>query len=188
MVPNTSSPEIFGRVRVTSATVRRSEMLIKVLEELRTRNMTMFQLADFLGYSPSGTRKYVRDLKNSEMIQTVSRDPKDCEIFALIDDLPAVQAFIDKLNAVKSVSKYGPKIAGPKPIMAQRHAGRQIYTSFDDAPFKLSTTRNAGEGKRDLMVALLFGRKDHQEVVDLPIPEKEQTSDNSIECAEAEMA
>ena len=51
------------RVRSTSATQRRIENMQKLIGELSTHEMLADEIAWFLKFSPSGARKYIRDLR-----------------------------------------------------------------------------------------------------------------------------
>ena len=51
------------RVRSTSATLRRIENMQKLIGELSLHEMLADEIAWFLKFSPSGARKYIRDLR-----------------------------------------------------------------------------------------------------------------------------
>ena len=53
------------RVRSTSATLRRIENMQKLIGELQLHEMLADEIAWFLKFSPSGARKYIRDLREA---------------------------------------------------------------------------------------------------------------------------
>ena len=57
------------RVRSTSATQRRIENMQKLIGELSTHEMLADEIAWFLKFSPSGARKYIRDLREAGVIE-----------------------------------------------------------------------------------------------------------------------
>jgi hypothetical protein len=63
------------RVRSTSATQRRIENMQKLIGELATHEMLADEIAWFLKFSPSGARKYIRDLRDAGVIELASCSP-----------------------------------------------------------------------------------------------------------------
>jgi hypothetical protein len=57
------------RVRSTSATMRRIENMQKLIGELQLHEMLADEIAWFLKFSPSGARKYIRDLREAGVIE-----------------------------------------------------------------------------------------------------------------------
>ena len=57
------------RIRSTSATQRRIENMQKLINELSTHEMLADEIAWFLKFSPSGARKYIRDLREAGVIE-----------------------------------------------------------------------------------------------------------------------
>ena len=57
------------RVRSTSATLRRIENMQKLIAELQQHEMLADEIAWFLKFSPSGARKYIRDLRDAGVIE-----------------------------------------------------------------------------------------------------------------------
>lgn len=57
------------RVRSTSATLRRIENMQKLIGELQLHEMLADEIAWFLKFSPSGARKYIRDLREAGVIE-----------------------------------------------------------------------------------------------------------------------
>ena len=57
------------RVRSTSATLRRIENMQKLIGELSLHEMLADEIAWFLKFSPSGARKYIRDLREAGVIE-----------------------------------------------------------------------------------------------------------------------
>src|SRR5262249_45278320 len=57
------------RVRSTSATLRRIENMQKLIGELAMHEMLADEIAWFLKFSPSGARKYIRDLREAGVIE-----------------------------------------------------------------------------------------------------------------------
>lgn len=165
------------RVRNTVATRSRLVSLGKAIEALKAGPMTMMEISTVLEFSPSGTRKYIRDLADYGMLEVVPKLSKtSCDTFKLVANEEAVETFLEHIRKNDSLIPTKKTADDRKKQYNSRFAGRQIYSAHDDQPFKVSSARNAGEGKRDAMVAFLFGSADHHEIVDLPIPEKEQTS------------
>ena len=65
------------RVRSTSATQRRIENMQKLIGELANHEMLADEIAWFLKFSPSGARKYIRDLRDAGQLPVILREPPD---------------------------------------------------------------------------------------------------------------
>jgi len=57
------------RIRNTEATRRRAKNIRRLVAELAKRDMNFDEFCDLLDYSPSGVRKYVRDLREDGLIE-----------------------------------------------------------------------------------------------------------------------
>lgn len=61
---------ILNRVRVTAATKRRSANMLKLVDRLRSvGEMSTKDMDEFLQFSPSGTRKYLKELRAAEILK-----------------------------------------------------------------------------------------------------------------------
>lgn len=154
---------VLSRSRHTAATKARNENLITVIEALNTQNMDVFEIEVLLGFSPSGTRKYLRDLSDLHMIEIVgpALNGKG-QRYKITEDAERVKKTLLTLREMNdgisaTASELSTELPASKIPFKQRHAGRQIFTSQDDVPFNPSMKKNAGEGHRDPLHAFLFG-------------------------------
>lgn len=115
----------------------RSDNVRRVLAELETRDMLRDEIGALLNFSPSGTRKYVKDLLESRVIELAGyADPTPTYIghpvYRLTFDAELLRHYMTDLDA----NVYRSAISSPAPLASPRH----IYTSRDDIahPVKLS--------------------------------------------------
>jgi len=89
------------RVRSTSATLRRIENMQKLVAELQNHEMLADEIAWFLKFSPSGARKYIRDLREAGVIELARYIEGTATylgkaVYQLTPDAERVQAFLGR--------------------------------------------------------------------------------------------
>ena len=115
---------INDRLRETNSTRRRSELLLTLIAELRTRSMTAVQIMTFLNYSKGGARKYIIDLLAANIVTVTAPaddEPGRSPIYELVSDEPRIAAF------VALISTHGAQVGAARPglhIMADDEAFR----------------------------------------------------------------
>ncbi|MET0980311.1 MAG: hypothetical protein ABWX90_03585 [Candidatus Saccharimonadales bacterium] len=159
----------FHTVRVTSATRQRAENMLQVLNLFKThRVLDALDVQNSLCYSPSGARKYLADLVRNGIVIIRTKAHKHLGLaeYHLSDNEQRIQEFeISLKNYVSSDSKksalpYEDRPASSKQrtlTIHEKYPDRQIYVVGDDMNFATRLTPNKGEGKRDPLVAALFG-------------------------------
>ena len=145
--------------RCTTATERRVKHTKALIAEFATREMLSVEICFFLGFSPSGTRKYVRILRNAGVIElarhiggTASYIGKP--VFRLSDDQGVVNAFIATLSEPRVAVQHRavpPAAKDRKPEVPGRH----LHIMGDDVPYSVRAWR--GTPTRDPLVEAFFG-------------------------------
>lgn len=165
------STPILQTVRVTSSTRLRADNMLKTIAQFKEKRvLDNTDLQTILHYSASGTRKYITDLLRMGIItveahgSTISGDRSQ---YRLVDDEEKVARFEEELKAhIQTASgakalRTQEALALPaikvRPTIQQRFPDRHIHLASDDMSTGVRLIKNEGEGKRDNLVAALFG-------------------------------
>lgn len=164
---------IMQRVRQTTATLRRTENIKTLVETLKGRRMTASEISELLGFSPSGIRKYLRDLKELEIIEVQGHEPntngKAWVGSALYGLIVGCEERVE--NLLKLLSEQTREVQekkektelNAKNALIQIDQGHHIHKMGDDSPFNLRSSRIPVH--RDPLVAALFGMGNAQSKV-----------------------
>lgn len=114
-----TQPLITERVRSTAATTQKSSNIKRIIEALCMGEMTRQTISELLSMSPSGTRKYIADLKREHVMVTVRQDGATSwhnghDVYRLNPDVDVIDSFLAKLEAgtvPKSPAKRGENAA-----------------------------------------------------------------------------
>ena len=157
--PNPLSMAAIERVRSTSATLRRIENMQKLLNELSTHDMLADEIAWFLKFSPSGARKYIRDLRDAGVIELARYVEGTATylgkaVYRICPDTERVKAF---LNAIEQPKREGHAPKQYRALHEQTLAttGRHFHILADDTHYAIRVNRSPVG--RDPLVAALFG-------------------------------
>ncbi len=147
------------RMRNTSATRRRMDNIRKLIDELRTRDMTADDMCFLLKFSPSGARKYIRDLIGPGVIELAHHiEAKGAYIgkpvFRLSSDSERVEAFLLMIQQEEPRSSVAKT---PLETRLQNTFGtdRHFHVMADDIMYKIRINRD--KPRRDDLVTALFG-------------------------------
>ncbi|WP_165391023.1 MULTISPECIES: winged helix-turn-helix domain-containing protein [Pseudoduganella] len=148
------------RVRSTSATLRRIENMQKLIGELQQHEMLADEIAWFLKFSPSGARKYIRDLREAGVIELARYIEGTATylgkaVYRLTPDAERVQAF---LAAIAQPKREGTPPRKERPSLREQSmagSGRHFHILADDTHYAIRVNR--GPVTRDPLVAALFG-------------------------------
>jgi DNA-binding Lrp family transcriptional regulator len=148
------------RVRSTSATLRRIENMQKLVAELQQHEMLADEIAWFLKFSPSGARKYIRDLRDAGVIELARYIEGTATylgkaVYQLTPDPERVKTF---LAAIVQPKRDGVPPRKERPSLreqAMAGAGRHFHILADDTHYAIRVNR--GPVTRDPLVAALFG-------------------------------
>ena len=165
------STPILQTVRVTSSTRLRADNMLKTVQQFKENSsLDNTDLQTILHYSSSGTRKYIADLLRAGVIKvefTGSTSAGDRSRYSLVDDKDRVARFEEELKAhIQTPSGAKAKCAEQglalpavkvRPSIQQRFPDRHIHLASDDMATGVRLNKNEGEGKRDNLVAALFG-------------------------------
>jgi DNA-binding Lrp family transcriptional regulator len=157
------------RVRSTSATQRRIENMQKLIGELSTHEMLADEIAWFLKFSPSGARKYIRDLREAGVIELARYIEGTATylgkaVYQISPDPDRVKAF---LAAIVQPKREGAAPRKERPGLREQSmagTGRHFHILADDTHYAIRVNRTPVA--RDPLVAALFGaapsaNKDH---------------------------
>lgn len=154
------------RVRSTSATLRRIENMQRLIGELSVHEMLADEIAWFLKFSPSGARKYIRDLRDAGVIELARYIEGTATylgkaVYQLSPDPERVRTF---LAAIVQPKRDG--VVARKDRMGQRDqslsgSGRHFHILADDTHYAIRVNR--GPVTRDPLVAALFGSAPSQQ-------------------------
>ncbi len=142
------------RVRSTSATQRRIENMQKLIGELAD------EIAWFLKFSPSGARKYIRDLRDAGVIELARYIEGTATylgkaVYQISPDPERVKAF---LSAIVQPKREGAAPRKERPGLREQNmagAGRHFHILADDTHYAIRMNRTPVT--RDPLVAALFG-------------------------------
>jgi hypothetical protein len=148
------------RVRSTSATLRRIENMQKLIGELSGHEMLADEIAWFLKFSPSGARKYIRDLREAGVIELARYIEGTATylgkaVYQLTPDPERVRAF---LAAIVQPKREGAAPRKDRPGVREQSmagSGRHFHILADDTHYAIRVNR--GPVTRDPLVAALFG-------------------------------
>jgi hypothetical protein len=148
------------RVRSTSATLRRIENMQKLIAELQQHEMLADEIAWFLKFSPSGARKYIRDLREAGVIELARYIEGTATylgkaVYQLTPDAERVKQF---LGAISQPKREGAPPRKERPSLrdqAMAGAGRHFHILADDTHYAIRVNR--APVTRDPLVAALFG-------------------------------
>src|SRR5450830_1610990 len=148
------------RVRSTSATLRRIENMQKLIGELSMHEMLADEIAWFLKFSPSGARKYIRDLREAGVIELARYVEGTATylgkaVYQLTPDPERVKAF---LAAIVQPKREGAAPRKERPGLreqAMAGTGRHFHILADDSHYAIRVNRSPVA--RDPLVAALFG-------------------------------
>ncbi len=158
------------RVRSTSATLRRIENMQKLIGELSMHEMLADEIAWFLKFSPSGARKYIRDLREAGVIELARYIEGTATylgkaVYQLTPEPERVQAF---LAAIVQPKREGAPPRKERPGIREQSmagAGRHFHILADDTHYAIRVNR--GPVQRDPLVAALFGSAPSQQKLEL---------------------
>ncbi|SFM14436.1 MULTISPECIES: winged helix-turn-helix domain-containing protein [Rugamonas] len=154
------------RVRSTSATLRRIENMQKLIGELSMHEMLADEIAWFLKFSPSGARKYIRDLREAGVIELARYIEGTATylgkaVYQLTPDPDRVRAF---LAAIVQPKREGAPPRKERPGLREQHmagSGRHFHILADDTHYAIRVNR--APVMRDPLVAALFGMAPSQQ-------------------------
>jgi DNA-binding Lrp family transcriptional regulator len=148
------------RVRSTSATQRRIENMQKLINELSNHEMLADEIAWFLKFSPSGARKYIRDLREAGVIELARYIEGTATylgkaVYQISPDPERVKAF---LAAICQPKREGAAPRKERPGLREQNmagSGRHFHILADDTHYAIRVNRSPVA--RDPLVAALFG-------------------------------
>ncbi len=148
------------RVRSTSATLRRIENMQKLIGELSVHEMLADEIAWFLKFSPSGARKYIRDLRDAGVIELARYIEGTATylgkaVYQITPDPERVRVF---LAAIVQPKRDGAAPRKDRPGLREQSMagnGRHFHILADDTHYAIRINR--GPVMRDPLVAALFG-------------------------------
>lgn len=154
------------RIRSTSATLRRIENMQKLIGELSMHEMLADEIAWFLKFSPSGARKYIRDLREAGVIELARYIEGTATylgkaVYQLTPDPDRVRAF---LAAIVQPKREGAPPRKERPSLREQNMagnGRHFHILADDTHYAIRVNR--GPVMRDPLVAALFGSAPSQQ-------------------------
>ncbi len=154
------------RVRSTSATLRRIENMQKLIAELSMHEMLADEIAWFLKFSPSGARKYIRDLREAGVIELARYIEGTATylgkaVYQLTPDPERIATF---LAAIAQPKREGAPPRKERPGVreqAMAGSGRHFHILADDTHYAIRVNR--GPVMRDPLVAALFGSAPSQQ-------------------------
>lgn len=142
-----------------SPTEQRIKNMRALVAELANREMMAGDIADFLSYGSSGTRKYINDLRAAGVMEIARYvDGTDRQlgtaVYCIVDDPERLAAFDELLEAPpqKRVGVGAPSML----TKAQRDPSRRIHIMHDDMPVQLRMHRDMPIRHTELMAAF-FG-------------------------------
>ena len=130
-----------------------------LVDELRKRNMSQLDISLFLQFSPSGTRKYVHDLKEYDLIQVVGYEDGTAvylgrPVYGLCANIEArLKAFFETMERNSVTTRRPSREVAVKAVPA--NSGRHLHVMVDDCKYNIRMDRTPI--MRDPLVAALFG-------------------------------
>lgn len=130
-----------SRVRDTSATARRADNIREIVALMRNSLMTFAGIQEVLRMSPSGTRKYVRELITSDVIMIDHTDTipriagkgaeQTVHYFRLTDDEAKITRLMGMLSAPRTEKKKG----DPRKPTLTGDPSRHFHIMMDDTHY-----------------------------------------------------
>ena len=152
--------------KVPVRTQGRIDNIKKVVGALRESELKRYELEALLQLSPSGTRKYVSELRESGVLELAryidgTATYLGVPVFKLVDDTKRVNDFLAGLDAGRVCAKR--KCDKSQLDLAKRMAGRHFHIMADDTHYAIRVSRTPAF--RDPLVEALFGApRAHQSV------------------------
>jgi hypothetical protein len=154
-------------IRCTTATARRVANMKLVIDTLRERGtMHREDVSFLLGFSPSGARKYVRELIADDVLvidhflPPLTKSTTATPVYALNTPI-VVAAFLERLETMpQTVAQQRAQVdhtsTGPRMQKVQAEDGRQVHMLRDDVEHKPRSARFKIPAHEPLMAAF-FG-------------------------------
>lgn len=148
------------RIRSTSATLRRIENMQKLIGELSVHEMLADEIAWFLKFSPSGARKYIRDLRDAGVIELARYIDGTATylgkaVYQITPDPERVRVFLAAIVQPKRDAAAPRKDRPGLREQSMAGNGRHFHILADDTHYAIRINR--GPVMRDPLVAALFG-------------------------------
>lgn len=147
-------PTPYQRVRVTSATLQRVQHFRNLIAGFKAGGMMFDQICAMLAMTPSGGRKYLRDLREAGVVHVVNHDsPRPphfigYQVFGLVSEALADE-FLDKI----ALPANGRMVV---PVKARdENPGVRTHIMGDDVRFEVKRPKFVAH--RDELVSALFG-------------------------------
>lgn len=145
------------RIRHTVATQRRLDNMRLLVEALGQREMLADEICDLLKFSPSGARKYIRDLREAgvaELARYVDGTATyiGMAVYTITPDAERVRTFLAGLAQPRAPA---PLSRGRLNRFAAAGAGRHFHIIDDDTHYAVRVSRV--QVFRDPLVVALFG-------------------------------
>lgn len=144
------------RTRNTSAVQRRADNMRRLIVKLEETPMTVEEIGYFLEFSASGTRKYIKDLRDCSVIEIARLEGAvgnyiGYPVWQLSPNIEARKAFLDTLSLPArgrgpALKKHNPATSDPT---------RHFHVLADDIHYAIRVNRTPCQ--RDSLVAALFG-------------------------------
>lgn len=152
-----------SRVRDTIATARRANYIRSIVERLRGGELSTSDIREILSMSPSGTRKYVRELLGAE-VMVISRTEHIRRIagrgseqtlnhYKLTDDESKIEALMALLSKARDYKK---KAEEPKKRVLTGDPSRHFHIMEDDTHYPVKVQRPVTPAP-DPLLAQFFG-------------------------------
>jgi hypothetical protein len=144
------------RTRDTVATRRRMDNLRIIIDTITTVEMELDDICALLGFSPSGGRKYIQELRGAGVIE-LARYVGGTDTYLgrphyrLSPHQALVSAFLSQLDPLVPAPPRKPAGKQPTPALP----GSSIHLMTDDTYFSVRVNR--APAVRDPLVAALFG-------------------------------
>jgi hypothetical protein len=126
----------YARVRQTAATARRAKTLRALIARLREGEMHDWEIQEFLGFSPSGSRKYIAELNRAEAIIVLRRVPKansllGSPVYGIALEEEKIQNFLDLLELPGGAAPIARHVA-PRHAAVASGPSRNFHILADD--------------------------------------------------------
>lgn len=148
------------RSRDTCKTRVRLDNIRRLLAELAMRELLADDICDLLKYSPSGARKYIRDLREAGVLE-LSRYVDGTAtylgkaLYRLTPDAERVRMFLAELGHPLQGGTPRPKSSATRIPQAVSSGGRHFHILADDTHYAVRLS--SAPAVRDPLVAALFG-------------------------------
>lgn len=157
---------IFERERYTRATARRLENVRILLERLKvTEELSFDEISVLLKLSPSGLRKYVKDLRQSGIlilarIDCVGSLTPGTAYYRLCNNKEKIKSVLARISeTLADVPIAEPVQTSQARARALSTEGRQFHILRDDTEYQIRTPA-LKPPKHDQLLSLFYGLKD----------------------------